>query len=229
MVIHNADVYYGTELKEMLNIDKKIELVKGELKRFELEEVAKYIEVEKGIRTKLNLDTDRRFYMNKTFVKMINEETAKGLEVILYNGEKKKSRYTDVFKKRAIINKFTDKQLMNYFKKNKDVKVMYDLLNDELVDKYKGSILLKMNERYNKSAFEKTKYYISVKNKKIDDIKKDKLEGKIFGNEEHFINETEDSFNNLIRLQNVYLELKVNGLNVKQRNKHFNVNIDYIN
>lgn len=228
MIIHNADVYYGTELKEVLNDDFKKELVKGDLKRFELEEIAKYIEIEKKIRTKLDLDTDRRFYMNRAFVNMMNNETMKGLKVKLYDDTIKNVKYTNVFKKRSIINKFTDKQLLNYFKKNKDVKVMYDLLNDELLEKYKGSILIKLNEQYIKNTYKKTEYYITVKNKKIEEIKRDKIAGKILGNEKRIILETETSFDNLIRLQNVYLELKSESIKKQEKGKHFNISIDYI-
>lgn len=227
LIIHNPNVYYGTKMKAVIGEDNVVTYEKDELVRLELEEINAYLKLENQIKTKLGIETNRKYFLNRKFMNEINKELKKGLNVTLYNGEQLSNIYSNIYKQRAILNKFTNKQLQNYFKKNKDVKEKYDLLSDELLDHYKGNILVKLSNTYDKTAQKNIKYYEKEKSIKINRVLDCKERGLIIGKEENFINNLKTGYDNLIQLQGFYSEIGKESL-TGMKERHLNLDIDYI-
>ena len=190
LIIYNPNIYYGKN--------------ENVLVRLELEEIKKFLEVQNELKEKLGLEKNRKYYMNAKFKSALKSRLAKGLEVKLYNGKTISNVYTSVFKQKAIINKFSTKQLNKYFEKNTDVKKMYDLLSHELIQKYKGAIVDKLNQLYEREKLSKVKYFENEKKKKLSELELMIKNKKAIGNTDRIKNKIINEYSYLIQLQEVY-------------------------
>lgn len=190
LIIYNPNIYYGKN--------------ENVLVRLELEEIKKFLEVQNEIKEKLGLEKNRKYYMNAKFKTALKNRLSKGLEVKLYNDKTINNAYTSVFKQKAIINKFSTKQLNKYFEKNTDVKKMYDLLSHELIQKYKGAIVDKLNQLYEKEKLSKVKYFENEKKNKLNELELMIKNKKALGKTDRIKNKIINEYSYLIQLQEVY-------------------------
>ncbi|UBH23292.1 hypothetical protein LAU42_04960 [Macrococcus armenti] len=190
LIIHNPEIYYGK--------------TENDLMRLELEEIKKFIEIQNELKEKLGLEKNRKYYMNAKFKTALKIRLEQGLEVKLYNGKTISNVYTSVFKQKAIINKFSKKQLNKYFEKNADVKKMYDLLTHELMQNYKGAIVDKLNQLYEREKQSKVKYFEDEKKNKLNELELMIKNKKALGKTEKLKDKIINEYKNLIQLQEIY-------------------------
>jgi len=203
LISYDSDIYYGITKKVVEDFSGEERIIDDHV-RLELEEKKLYLKHETRLREELDLDNNRKYYMNKNFKSEIKKVLKQGLEAELYNGVKMNRSFTGVYRKIAIFNKFTEKQLQSYLAKNPDVKEKYNLITCELLQLYRESVEKKFEAINSSSAKKKVKYFEELKNKEIEDIKNKFEKGLAVGKIDGFLKNINNDFRTVLEMQDVY-------------------------